>query len=662
MRVRGWFLLLIVTAAVYAPAWHGAPVWDDAGHLTRAELQSVDGLRRIWTDIGATQQYYPVVHTAFWVQHQLWGDTTLGYHLVNILLHATSAWLVVLILLRLGVPGAWLAGLIFAVHPVHVESVAWISELKNTLSGTFALTAVYTWLSYRETERAGLYALTLLVFALALLSKSVTATVPAVLLVIAWWQRGSLEWRTDVRPVLPLVAMGVVAGVVTIFVERWFIGAQGDAFVFSWLERTLIAGRASWFYLGSLAWPVSLSFNYPRWVIDAGLWWQYLFPVTMAAAVVTLWWQRARLGRGPLAGLAIFLITVAPALGFVNVYPFRFSFVADHFQYLASLGVIAVAAAGLTTLAQRWGTSSAMRLALVVVLCGPLALQAWRQSHHYVDEETLYRATLATNPQSWLAHTNLSAILVHRTDADVRQAAVHARAALGLKPDSPAVQYNVALALERQGAFLEAASHYRAAIELFDPSDRDAGHVRMVRAHHRLGVSLAGAGRVGDAIAAHQEALRHAPTDPDIHTDLAMVLAASQNMDGAIAHFESAAQYRPDSAAFNNLGGAHLQAGRFEDAVRWLEQAVELDARMVDAFYNLGTALIQLEQWSDAVRAYQQVIALVGPSPDLLTRVGILSAQAGDTPQARRYLHDALRLDPTHALATAALRDVGGAS
>jgi tetratricopeptide (TPR) repeat protein/uncharacterized membrane protein YeaQ/YmgE (transglycosylase-associated protein family) len=660
MRVRGWLLLLLVTAAVYAPAWHGTPVWDDGGHLTRTDLQSIDGLRRIWTEIGATQQYYPVVHTAFWVQHQLWGDSTLGYHLVNILLHATSAWLVVLILLRLGIPGAWLAGLIFALHPVHVESVAWISELKNTLSGAFALTAVYTFLRYRDTGRAGLYALTLLVFALALMSKSVTATVPVVLLVIAWWQRGTLEWRTDVRPVVPLIVMGVVAGMVTVLVERWYIGAQGDAFAFSWIERTLIAGRASWFYLGSLAWPVALSFNYSRWVIDAGIWWQYLFPVAMAATVGTLWWQRERLGRGPLAGLVIFLITVAPALGFVNVYPFRFSFVADHFQYLASLGIIVVAAAGMATLAQRWSASQSVRFALAVVLCAPLALQTWRQSHHYADEESLYRATLATNPQSWLAHTNLSAILVHRTEADVRQATTHARAALALKPDSPAVQYNLALALERQGAFLDAASHYRAAIELFDPTERDAGHVRMVRAHHRLGVALAGAGRVDDAIAAHREALRHAPTDPDIHTDLAMVLAASQHLDDAITHFETAAQYRPDPSAFNNLGGAHLQAGRFEDAVRWLERAVALDSRMVDAFYNLGTALIQLEQWGDAIRAYQQVLALVGPSPDLLARVGILSAEAGDTPQARRYLQDALRLDPTHALATTALRDIGG--
>lgn len=655
---RLFVLLLLVTAVAYAPAWRGQPVWDDAGHLTRPDLQSIDGLRRIWTDLGATQQYYPVVHTAFWVQHQLWGDDTLGYHLVNIALHATSAWLVALLLVRLGVRGAWLAALVFALHPVHVESVAWMAELKNTLSGAFVLAAAWWYLRFDETRVLRHYLLAAVLFALALLSKSVTAPLPFVLLVVIWWKRGGVTWREDVRPLVPLVVLAVAAGVTTVLVERWLIGAQGDGFGFSAIERVLIAGRASWFYLGSLAWPVSLSFNYSRWAIDVTAWWQYLYPAGMAALLGGLWWGRDRWGRGPLAGLAVFLLMAAPALGFVDAYPFRFSFVADHFQYLASIGAIAAAAAGLTTLAERWTASPRVRQAGVVLVCLPLACLTWAQSGHYTDEETLYRATLIRNPASWLAHTNLSALLVTRSPAAARPALEHARAAARLQPRSPAVQYNLGLALEATGAFAEAASHYREAIELFDPGGAGGRHYRLSHAHHRLGVALASSGRLEEAVGAYRQALIHAPADPDVHTDLAMTLARQRDFAGALSHFESAARVRPDSAAYNNLGGVALQAGRLDDAVHWLEQATHLDPDFTDAFFNLGTAFMQLGRWTDAASAYERVLQTSGPSPDLLARLGGLFFEAGDIDRALRYFQDVLRLDPSHQGASAAVREL----
>src|SRR6185312_4681777 len=190
LRLPNWAwpaLILAASLASYAPAWRGAFVWDDDGHVTKPELRSLHGLARIWTEPAATQQYYPILHSAFWIEHRLWGDAPPGYHLLNILLHAAAAWLFVLVLRRLAVPGALLAGFIFALHPVCVESVAWVSEQKNTLSAVFYLAAAHVYLRGEGSRRAGSYAAATALFVLAVLSKTVAATLPAALLVIAWW-------------------------------------------------------------------------------------------------------------------------------------------------------------------------------------------------------------------------------------------------------------------------------------------------------------------------------------------------------------------------------------------------------------------------------------------------------------------------------------------
>src|ERR1017187_4692714 len=265
-QARAWrgvlllLALLTVTAAAYHPAWHGSALWDDEGHITRADLQPASGLGRIWFEVGATQQYYPVAHTAFWILHRAFGDDTLGYHLVNIGLHALSAFFLALILRRLAVPGAILAAFIFALHPVQVESVAWISELKNALSGAFYLAATMAYLRFDESRRVAPYAIAFGLFVLALFSKTVTATFPLGMLIVLWWLRGELHWKHDVRPLAPFVLVGAAAGVSTAWVERTEIGALGAGFDLTIIDRGLIAGRAVWFYLGKLLWPANLVF------------------------------------------------------------------------------------------------------------------------------------------------------------------------------------------------------------------------------------------------------------------------------------------------------------------------------------------------------------------------------------------------------------------
>jgi len=588
----------------YLPAQRGGLLWDDSSHLTRPELQSLHGLWRIWFDLGATQQYYPLLHSAFWMEHRIWGDAVLGYHLTNVALHAASACLVVTIVRRLALPGAWLAGLVFALHPVCVESVAWISEQKSALSGVFYLGAALAYLRFDQSRRVSRYWLALGLFSLALLSKTVTATLPAALLVVFWWQRGRLEWKRDLRPLLPWFALGASAGLFTAWVERTVIGAEGADFTLTLAQRCLLAGRVIWFYAGKLAWPSNLTFFYPRWTLDPGQWWQYSFPAGVLALAMGLW-LAGRRHRGPLAGFLIFAGTLFPVLGFFNVYPFRFSYVADHFQYLASLGVIVPVASALAVLARRISAGKLARIAIGAALPAVLGVLTWGQSGIYRDAETLYRETLARNPDSWLAHNNLGNALLG-TPGRLADAIAEYQEAVRLGPGSEKAHSNLGNALAQAGRLPEAIPQLEAALRI------KPGYAE---GHNNLGYALAQMpGGLEGAIAEYQAALRITPDFAEAHYNLA--LAFSQipgRLPDAIAEYQAALRTEPDlPEAHNNLGGALAQTpGRLPDAIAQFEEAIRLRPDYVEAYNNLGNALSQTPgRLPDAVAEYQAALRL----------------------------------------------------
>jgi len=573
----GLFLAALLAAIllVYRPAWSGGFLWDDAAHLTRGDLRSWQGLWRIWFDPGATQQHYPLVHSAFWLQQRLWGNDPTGYHLVTVLLHFGAALLVALNLRKLAVPGAYLAAAIFALHPVHVESVAWITELKNTLSAVFYLGAALAWLHFEERRQLRTWLLALLLFALALCSKTVTATLPAALLLVHWWRRGRPSWRRGVVPLLPFFALGAVAGLFTIWVERRLVGAEGAAFDLSAAQRGLIAGRAAWFYLGKLVWPADLVFIYPRWNVDALALSQYLYPAAAVAAVGGLWARRKRF-PGALAAALFFLGTLFPALGFFDVYPFLFSFVADHFQYLASIGIIALAASGIASMPRR-RAGQGVSLAVLAIL----AALTWKQSHLYADAETLYRATIRGNPACWMAYNNLAGLLISRDAAD--EAEGLARTALKLKPGYPEAHNNLALALARRGQSDEAIVHYRQAIEL------SPGYAE---ARNNLGFALAARGDLDEAIFQYRKALESEPGRAGIHYNLAMALVARGQVLPAVSHLRRAVEMQPDFLeAHNNLGILLARSGRLDEAIEQFRQALEIAPGSPEVRKNLDVAL-----------------------------------------------------------------------
>ena len=577
--------MLLVTATVlaYQPVWHTGFIWDDDFYVKNNwTLHDFNGLKHIWLDTKATPQYYPLVHTTFWLEYHAWKLTPAGYHVVNVLLHALGSILLWRLLKRLELPGAWLAAAIFALHPVNVESVAWITERKNVLSLVFFCAAAWAYLRFvgeseSKNRRRGWWFAALLLFVCALLSKTVACSLPAVLLLERWWKKNRLE-RGDVLPLVPFFIVGLWMGLQTAWLEKHHVGASGAEWSFSIVERGLIAGRALWFYAGKLVWPVNLTFVYPRWQLDAGVWWQWLFPVAALAMVATLWFARKRIGRGLLAAVLFFAVTLFPALGFFDVYPFRYSFVADHFQYLASLGPLALAAAGIEFGLGRMANQSAFpRVLFCAVLLTTLGALTWHQCGMYADEETLWRTTLARNPGCWMAHDNLG--LLYLKTGKVDKSVAEFRETLEIKPD-------------------------------------------FVEARNDLGNALAAKGDLEQAVAQYRKALEIRPDFAHTHYDLANVLFDQGHLDQAIAHYQKALEAEPGLVeAHFNLGNALLNSGRFDEAVAQYKKVLELQPAYGGAFNNLGTAYTQLGRVSEAMGAYRKALDLQPENTDALNNL-----------------------------------------
>jgi protein O-mannosyl-transferase len=581
--------LVAMVVVAYAPALGNQFIWDDDYHVTaNTTLHNFDGLRRIWFEYAATPQYYPFVHSSFWIEYHLWGDSPKGYHLMNVLLHAASTVLLWRLLVRLRVPGAWLAAALFGVHPIEVESVAWVTERKNVLSLMLALTSLLCYFQFEPPEDTGeavpsgrglrrWYLAAFGLFVAALLSKTVVCTLPAVVLVVLWWKRGWIDWR-DILPLLPMFVLGLGLGILTVIMEATHVGARGEDWDFSLLERILMAGRICWFYAGKLAWPYPLIFFYPRWTIDAHSWWQYLFPVGAVALLVVLWLARGRLGRGPLAAALVFGGVLVPALGFFNVYPFRFSFVADHFQYHAGIALLALAAAGATISVKRLppGMRTAGQAAGGLLLA-ILTVLTMSRAPIFHDEEILNRDTIAQNPTAWMAYSNLAAFLEAKSEFDEAYALY--KKAAELHPNDPLMQCNVGHVYLKLGVrdgfgpgqLDEALKHLEKAVEMA-PS--------LATVHERLGYGLIIAGRVPDAIAQYQTAVQLAADNAGYQNDLGVALAKTGRQAEAVEHFELATRLNNDNAEYAiHLALAYAQTNRRSEAIAAAEHALALSRR-----------------------------------------------------------------------------------
>jgi tetratricopeptide (TPR) repeat protein len=657
-----WFWALLLSALVfiaYAQVFRAGFIWDDESHLTRNPcVIGPLGLKEIWTSARAV--YYPLVLTTFWGLHKLVGLNPLPYHALNVSLHAASAILLWRVFKLLQVRGAWLGAALWALHPAMVQSVAWVTELKNTQSCVFYLLSIFFFLkwencsprpvgdvpvSHKETAtgNALVFGLSLLFFVLATLSKPSVVMLPAVLALCIWWRHRRIQWR-DALALVPFLLISALAAAWTIWEQKFHARAVGLDWSQTLPERLIIAGRAIWFYLDKLIWPYPLIFIYPRWKIHPAQLVAY-FPLVLAVTgLIALLSVRTKWGRALFFAAAYYVISLFPVLGFFSVYFFRYSFVSDHFQYLASMGPLALAGATISVLVGRFcrtprklpsdtdalelpgdisavaRTKAFLAPALYSVPLFLLAFLTWRQTAEYRDLISLYTATLKKNPACWMAQYNLGIVLGEQGETD--QAINHYRHAIALRPDYAEAHYNLGRLLAEQGHLDDAIAHYEKAAEI-NPADPEA--------QNNLGVTLFGIGRVGDAITHYRKALEIQPDYAEASCNLANALIAMGDFDGAIARYSACLAAMPDQPeAEYNLASALLRKGRTDEAIVHYQKVLRLHPESADAHANLGSALLAKGRVSDAMAEYTKALEISPENLAALSNLAWLLATSGD--------------------------------
>jgi len=502
-----------------------------------------------------------------------------------------------------------------------VESVAWMCEQKNTLSTMFYLSAMLMYLKFDASRRRTLYFFAIGLFALALLTKTITVTFPAALLVIFWWRRGRVEWRRDVTPLLPFFALSAAIGLVTIWVERSYFHGQEANFTLTLAQRFLLAGRAIWFYLGKLLWPEGLMFTYPRWTIDPSQWWQWMFPIAALGVTVVLWLSRKR-WRSPLAGWLFFCGTLLPGIGFANVYMFVITFVADHMQYLASLGIIVPAASAVALGARRLPLSARwVGVGICVLLCGSLAVLSRQQSRLYGDVVTYYETLLAGNSDSWLAHNNLGLALSGQ--GKPLEAIEHYRAAVRIKPNFALAHRNLGAIHADAGRHAEAIAEFSTALE----SERDDP-----QSLNGLGLALVNTGRPVEAVAKLRRAIELDPGYAEAHNNLGIALGTNGDVANAIKEFQRALEIKKDFAnAHSNWGIVLAGVGQKSPAIEQFKQALRLDPNNANAHFNLASVLTEVGERQESIRHWEQGIRI---RPDFVQAYSSLAKELASANRA----------------------------
>ena len=686
--VLGILGLALLVAVSYFPATQAGFIWDDLILTSSKAVQKWSGLWHLWFDTentyrgGDTREghFWPLPYSTFWLEHKLWGFAPVGYHVVNLLLHFANTWLVWRLLRRLAVPGAWLIAAVFAVHPVHVEAVAWVMGRKDLLSALFYLLAALVWLRFVDAPRAGHYVLAMTLFVAGLLSKSVAVTLPVALLIGHWWQQGRVT-STDVLRLLPFFLVGLGIGLTEIsFYQR----RQPLFFDYSAVDRLLISARALWFYVGKLLWPADLAVLYPRWDIDplAPLGWGYVAAALTALGL--LWRFRSRMGHGPLAGVAFFAVTLAPMLGFVDNIYMTFSFVADRYQYLASLGLIVVfvgcAAHGVDKLSGAWRYGALTVAGMILVVLGTLT---WQQASIYRDDVTFYTHVIALNPVAHDAHLNLGAALLAQGRKEEALAA--ALTAVEQRPDSadayvnvgevlvglrrfdeaeqylrrgykldrrhPMILLSLANALDKQERYEEALEVYDAVLEL-GPED--------IRTHVGRGSVLIRIGRYADVFEALKPVVAlQAESLPSerrlharLHTQLSLAARKLGRLDEAEKHHRRALDLVPEGPGpMQSLAESLREQGLYEEALEWYGLVVELHPWFGMAYAGMGDTLFHAQRYAEAADRLERAVPLLADSdPSTASVLHVFLARIeqdqGRLEAAEKQYEQALAMNP----------------
>ncbi|MFA6134143.1 MAG: tetratricopeptide repeat protein [Phycisphaerae bacterium] len=596
-QVMSGLLLLGLSIASFGPALAAGTVWDDAVLIFQNPfIHAADGLRTFWLTTKA-DDYFPLTSTLFWVEWRLWGADPIGYHVVNILLHAMVAVAVWRVLRRLAVPGAFLAAAIFAVHPVVTASAAWISEGKNTLCMLLFLLSLLAYLRFEDGRRRAWYLAALVCFLLALLAKTAVVTMPAVLLLLCWWRRGRVTAK-DLLRATPFFVLSLTLGLATVWFQHKI---QVDVFrPEGFLSRLAAAGWCIAFYLYKIVLPLRLSIIYPRWQVDASWPLAWLPLLALVVLAVVAWRNRAGWGRPVLAGLGYFVLMLLPVLGLVAMRFHLYSLVSDHLQYMAMIGPIALASGVAATIFRRRNLPDWLAVVAGGVLIAVLGGLSFQKSLSYRDDLRLWTDVLQTNPQAWAAHNNLGNVLSSQGQSGL--AIEHYRQALKLKPDFAQAHNNLGIALKSQRQFGAAIEQYRQALRL---------RPDFPEACNNLGDALASTGQAAEAIEQYRQALRLKPDYPEAHYNLGNALNSTGRAAEAVEEYRKALELRPTYAeAHNNLGIILASQGQAAQAEEHYRQAIRVNPSFAEAHNNLGCVLADQGRLDEAIRQYERAVQL----------------------------------------------------
>ena len=643
---RDWFWGLILILSViltYTPVWKAGFIWDDDKMLTaNPSIVGPLGVKEIWTTSAA--DICPLTLTTFWVEHALWGLGPLPYHLVNVLMHGACAVLLWRVLRSLRVQSAWLGAALWALHPVAVESVAWITEMKNTESGLFFLVSILFFVRWLRAKGVGgrtgggwSYVLSLIFAALAIASKSSTVILPVVLCLCAWWIERRWHWHNVARAV-PIFLMAIAASALSIWTQGSQLATVTDPqWVRTWPQRLATAGDAVWFYLGKLLWPHPLITIYPRWQIDAGQWISYLPLLAVIVILSILWLRREIWSRACFFAFAYFIVALLPALGLIDNYIFQYSLVFDHFQYLASIGPLALAGTGLVRLSEfiipkkPW-----LQSALCVGLLLILGMASRRRTWAYESEYALWTDALARNPDCWIGHTNLGSALLQK--GRLNEAIAQCQRALEINPNNAEAHSNLGTAFLQKGQLDEAVDQCQRALEI---------NPNFAEAHSNLGNALLQKGQVDEAVAQNEKAVEINPNDAEAHSNLGTALLQKGQLDEAVEQFLKALEINSNSlAAHYNLGNALLQKGQVDDAIAQYQKAVKINPNYMAAHYNLGTVLLQKGQLDDAVAQFQRAVEINPNFAEAHSNLGTALLQKGQLDDGVAQFQKAVEINP----------------
>jgi Tfp pilus assembly protein PilF len=597
-RILAAILLVFATLLAYYPAIrYGGYVWDDDAHLTNnPTLFSDTGLADIWTKPTGRVQYYPLTFMSFWLQTRMFGLDPLSYHLVNVLLHAGNALLVWMILRRLGFRGGFWIAVVFALHPVNTESVAWVTERKNVLMTCFYLLAAWSYLRFenvlepsrpikaRSRRDWKLFALAIVLFICAMLSKTVACTFPAGMAVILWWKKRL--GRREMLRLIPFLIIGLGLAARTAYLETHEVGSIGSAWNYTLLDRSIIAGRATWFYVGKLLWPTNLAFSYPLWKIDASDFPQVLMPVAVLVMLAALWLYKFRIGRGPLAAVVFFLVTISPALGFIDYYTMIYSLVADHYVYIAMIGLVAVAIEPLA----RWAGTSAFRQRSLAIAASAIAVAlgtvTYQRTFVYQGPRELWADTLEKNPNSLLARTSMG--IAFRHDGKFDKALEQFRIALAIDPHNYQSLNGVGTILVDTGHLDEAVPYFRRIIQ---------EHPQVSGGYANLGSIYLRRGDRNEAEKLYRQACRLDPYDQKAHYNFGLLLQATGRFAEAVDNFKIAVELDPRDANARFWYARCLAViGRMNEALTQAEEAVRLKPDWPEAQQDLTRIRSFLQQ------------------------------------------------------------------